>query len=110
MCINSPFLKLSFDLFYCIYRAASIAASLGDNRRRLVTIWPEWSDADINGEKWVCITAYNFSNSIKTSCCFCVTSIAGRHIGITLAIVVVVVVCVGVGGGGGDVVVVRFSD
>ena len=43
---------------------------------------------------------------------FCVTSIAGRHIGIALAIVVVVVVCVcvGVGGGvGGGVVVVRFS-
>ena len=39
--------------------------------------------------------------------CFCVTSIAGRHIGIALAIVVV---CVGVGVGGvGVVVVVRFS-
>ena len=35
---------------------------------------------------------------------FCVTSIAGRHIGIALAIVV----CVGVGGGGGGDV--RFSD
>ena len=36
---------------------------------------------------------------------FCVTSIAGRHIGIALAIVVVVGV-----GGVGVVVVVRFSD
>ena len=35
------------------FRAASIAASVGgDSKRRGVVIWPEWSDADINAEKW----------------------------------------------------------
>ena len=54
---------------------------------------------------WVCPT-------VSVSHSFCVTSVAGRHIGIDLAIVVVVVICVGVGSGddgGGGVVVVRFS-
>ena len=37
------------------FRAASVAAGsiTGDPKKRLVTIWPEWSDADINAEKWV---------------------------------------------------------
>lgn len=45
-----------YIVIYFTFRAASIAASLGtDLRKRMVSIWPEWSDMDINGEKWVCI-------------------------------------------------------
>lgn len=33
-------------------RAASVAASLGGDGKRRISAWPEWSDADINGEKW----------------------------------------------------------
>ena len=37
------------------FRAASIAASVGDGKKKeqRFVIWPEWSDADINAEKWV---------------------------------------------------------
>ena len=52
-----------------------------------------------------CSEIYHWGHNSNST--FCVTSIAGRHIGIALAIVVVVVVCVGVGVG--VVVVVRFS-
>ena len=43
-------------MFFCNFSAASVAAGSisGDPKKRLVTIWPEWSDADINAEKWVC--------------------------------------------------------
>ena len=47
-CLNGDYLRQM--LLY--FRAASIAASLGD-KKRSVSIWPEWSDADINAEKWV---------------------------------------------------------
>ena len=37
------------------FRAASIAASVGDGKKKeqRFVIWPEWSDAEINAEKWV---------------------------------------------------------
>jgi hypothetical protein len=36
------------------FRAASIAASVGgqDAKKRVINVWPEWSDADVNAEKW----------------------------------------------------------
>lgn len=37
-------------------RAASIAASVvgsQEGKKQKLLIWPEWSDADINAEKWV---------------------------------------------------------
>ncbi len=44
----------SYFCFAC-FRAASIAASAGgsDSKRQKLTIWPEWNDTDVNGEKWV---------------------------------------------------------
>ena len=38
------------------FRAASIAASVigsQEGRKQKIVIWPEWSDADVNAEKWV---------------------------------------------------------
>ena len=44
-------------LCFVIFRAASIAASVGgsqdSNKRHRLVIWPEWSDNDVNAEKWV---------------------------------------------------------
>lgn len=44
-------------LVFSIDRAASIAASVAGEggKKRGITVWPEWSDADINAEKWVSI-------------------------------------------------------
>ncbi|KAL3881172.1 hypothetical protein ACJMK2_027629 [Sinanodonta woodiana] len=43
-----------YNASFIRYRAASIAASAGgpDSKRPKLVIWPEWNDADVNGEKW----------------------------------------------------------
>ena len=43
-------------VFFFLYRAASIAASVigsQEGRKQKLVIWPEWNDADVNAEKWV---------------------------------------------------------
>ena len=51
------FLKIqdfcSNSTHYVFFRAASIAQSATDPKRPRLVIWPEWSDADVNAEKWV---------------------------------------------------------
>lgn len=42
-------------LFNYLSRANSAGPSAGiqEQKRPKITIWPEWSDADVNAEKWV---------------------------------------------------------
>ena len=45
-------------VFLLNFRAASIAQSATDSKRPRLVIWPEWSDADVNAEKWVSAEIY----------------------------------------------------
>lgn len=42
-------------MVYFLCRGTSGATSAGgvDSKRQKITIWPEWSETDINAEKWV---------------------------------------------------------
>lgn len=58
-------IKSLFIVAY-IYRPQS-ATSVDQSKRQKVTIWPEWSDADINAEKWVFLHLFQV---VKFSCPF----------------------------------------
>ena len=53
--------------FVCLLNSSAISTSASEVRKQKLAIWPEWTENDINAEKWEVVSKVKESKAKPTS-------------------------------------------